>query len=204
MAYSWSITHFPSPFPSAPPPSFIKENRRCPTAIILGIDRNLFLEHDYGSCYDFPPGEGGLHFAKCFFFFVQKKKCDHIPSACAQDALALLLRSWATCKHTKRHLWGRHFGYTILFDFSHGLGFLVFLSVAPRQKWKIWIYFILGFFFSRFFCILKYPSPSCDSLVIWKWFTREKKTALCLCFKWNAFGSGIELCSILFIDGWKG
>lgn len=39
----------PSPFPPAPPPSFIKENRRYPTAIISGTDINLFLEHDCGS-----------------------------------------------------------------------------------------------------------------------------------------------------------
>lgn len=173
-------------------------------AIILGIDRNLFLEHDYGSCYDFPPGEGGLHFAKCFFFFAQKKKkCDHIPSACAQDALALLLRSSATCKHTKRHLWGRHFGYMILFDFSHGLGFLVFLSVAARQKWKIWIYFILGFFFLSLFL---YPQIPFSFLCLFRdlKMVYKKKPALCLCFKWNAFGSGIGLCSILFTDSLKG
>lgn len=48
-------------------------------AIILEIDTNLFLEHDYGSYYNFPPSKGGLHFAKCFFFFAQK--CDYIPNA---------------------------------------------------------------------------------------------------------------------------
>lgn len=106
----------------------------------------------------FPPGDGGLHFAKnCFFFFQNV------------TVLRVLYRSLGT-RRTLRPVAEQHANTqsaacaadTLViwypFDFSHGLGPCFSYPLQQGQKWKIWIYFIL------FFCslrILKYLSPSC-------------------------------------------
>lgn len=92
----------------------------------------------------FPPGDGGLHFAKKLFLFLSAHKMWPY-SECLLLGTNSPFCSWATCKHTKRHLWGRHFSYMIPFDFSHGLGSCFSYPLQQGQKWKIWIYFILFF-----------------------------------------------------------
>lgn len=127
-----------------------QKTRRCPTAIILEIYINLFLERDYGSCYNFPPSKGGLHFAKCFFFFAQK--CDHIPTA-------LHRTHWPCCSVAEQHANTQSFicevfGYMIPFHFSHSLG--SWFSY-PWQQGKNGKYEFNLLYFFYFFLAFMYP-----------------------------------------------
>lgn len=98
----WGISRFLSSFSFSATAFIYQKTRRCPTAIILWIVTNLFLEHDYGSLNNFPPGKMGSALCKVFLFLCARMApCS---KRLAQEAAVPPFCSSATCKHTKLHL----------------------------------------------------------------------------------------------------
>lgn len=99
------------------------------------------------------------------FSLCKKKKSDHIPS--------VYRTHWPFCSVAEQHANTQSAiceADTLVIRYSSTL-VTVWVSwfSYPLQHGKNGKYefiCILGFFFSRFFCILKYPSPSCASFVI--------------------------------------
>lgn len=146
--------------------------------------------------------KGVCTFAKCFFFFAQKKKKN-----VTIFRVPVLRTHWPFCSVAEQHANTQSAiceADTLVIRYSSTL-VMVWVSwfSYPLQHGKNGKYeFILFWVFFLSLSLFLYPQIPFSFL----WLFRDlkngshvKNPALCLCFKWNAFGSGIQLCSILCI-----